>query len=202
MNNSRGFTLLEVLISTVLVAAVVVIVIAAIDLARTGQSRASHREQLLQIERSLYRNLVMPLRGIYPYYRRDEKGVPVLRFSGEVNSLAFVTTYTEPWREDLPNTPGLKWMRFYLDGDELKVKENLFFLEAPEEDAKERTLYRGVEELRFQYLDPEDDTWTDSWPEDRGSLPRAVKVNLRFRFNGRSIEMPPVVVFIRTSRSG
>ncbi len=202
MKNNRGFTLIEVLISTILIAAVVVMVLWAINLARTGQERASKREDLLQIERTLYRKLVMPLRGIYPFYKRDEKGRPVLRFKGEPQSLSFVTTYTEPWRKNLANTTGLRWMKVFVDGDELKIKENLFFADEPEENSDEKLLYRGVEELRFEYLDPKEDLWTDEWDEDRNTLPLAIKVKLSFLYREKTIHMPPIVVYIRTARRG
>lgn len=201
MKNNRGFTLLEVLISTILVSAVVVMVLVAINLARTGEERASKREELLQIQRAIYRKLVMPLRGIYPFYRRDEEGRPVLRFKGQPDSVSFVTTYREPWRGNLANKAGLRWMKIYLDSDELKIKENLFFIEEPEDEADERTLYKGVEQLRFEYLDPEEDLWSDEWPEEKNTLPRAIKVKLIFLYRDRTITMPPIIVYIRTSRT-
>ncbi len=201
-DKTKGFTLLEVLIAMALVAAVVTMVITAISLARRGETKASEREKILQIQRSLYRNIVMPLRGIYPFYRRDEKGRPVLRFEGTSDTMAFVTTYTEPWTDTIANRPGLRWVKFKLQDNELKLLENLFFLEDPEEAPDEKVLYNKVEELRFEYLDPEEDIWLDEWPEDKNTLPSAIRVHLSFLYKNRTISLPPMVVHIMAQKRG
>jgi len=198
MKNNKAFTLLEVLISMTLITVIVIIGIMSLNLARKGRAKASEHVEISQIERTLYLNLVRPLRGIYPYYKQNEKGQLLLRFSGTSTTISFVTTYTEPWRDSIIQKPGLKWMKIFLDDlNELKIRENIFYLDNPEDNANERILYDAIEELNFEYLDPVQDEWLSEWQQEKNYLPSAIKINLSFRYKNKTFSMPTIIVKIR-----
>jgi hypothetical protein len=82
-----------------------------------------------------------------------------------------------------------------------------FFLEDAFDDSggKVSTLDPEVTKLEFNYFDippgEKEGTWVSDWTaEDKKYLPAAVKVQITFEHNGRTIVLPEMVVRISTQK--
>jgi|Deesub1362B_J571_1020462.scaffolds.fasta_scaffold00036_11 general secretion pathway protein J len=203
--NNRGFTLLELLIALSTTALLLLIIASAMMMGYRSEEKATERTELSQMERILAERLKWLLKGIYPYTRVTHTG-PRLYFAGSSDSISFVTTSTLRDSDSLLEQSGMKWVRLYLDSDELKATENFFFLKDVEERGgiSERTLFKGITEIEFQYLDTtesEKGTWYDSWSsEEKDYLPSAIKVKIKIEYREEEVQLPPIIVKVMPRR--
>jgi general secretion pathway protein J len=197
--NNRGFTLLELLIALSITALLILIIASAMMMGYKSEEKATERTELSQMERILAERLRWLLKGVYPYTRTTHTG-PKLYFVGNPDSISFVTTSTLRKSDSLIEQSGMKWVRVYLDSDELKTSENFFFLEDVEErsSVSEQILFKGIREIEFEYLDTtesEKGNWYDSWsPEEKDYLPSAIKVKIKIEYKEDEVELPPIIV--------
>jgi prepilin-type N-terminal cleavage/methylation domain-containing protein len=202
LKNSRGFTLLELLISITLSVTIIVILFAGLRLGYKSMEKGTEREETAQRMRILGDRISWLLRGAYPYIRSIPEG-KMLYFKGESDSVGFVTSSVDTPAEGPEDSAGLKWVYLWVDSDGLKLREAVFFLEDVMEDdiGTVYTLDPKVKDLKIEYFKiTEGETegeWESEWEsKDKDSLPSAVKVKLTFLINEKEIQMPEIIVRI------
>lgn len=194
---SRGFTLIEVLLATVLLAAGLALAFATLGAAtrttQRGESLAAHSERLRAVEGFLRRRL----EGARPVpFAYDPGTGAARRFEGSSDSLRFVA--------DLPDYlgrggPYLHELAIEGDGDRARITLDLRMVLAGQtvEEPQARppeVLVEGLRSARFRYrsLAPEGGLgeWLDRW-EASDQMPLLVEVTLTDA-DGR--DWPPLVV--------
>ena len=200
---ARGFTLIEVLLATVLLAAGLAIAFstltAATRTASRGEALAQRSERMRAVEGFLRKRLA----AARPVgFGTDEASLMPQRFIGEAERMRFVA--------DLPDYlgrggPYLHDFRIVDDGEGVRIELVLSLVLAGEtiEDPDQRLpepLVAGLESARFRYraLDPEGGLgeWQDEWTAAE-QLPLLVEVTFSGA-DGRS--WPPLVVALPLAR--
>jgi general secretion pathway protein J len=195
--NERGFTLIEVLLATVLLATGLALAFATLRAATASANRgeqiARHSERVRAVELFLRRRIG----GSRPlaFAHDDASGNPI-RFIGEAQRLRFVADLPDylgrggPYLHDVQLVDGA-------DGAELQVAFELVMAGEtfPEQPARAPELLADdLEAARFRYRGMTDDgrlgEWQDRW-ETADRLPLQVEVVLQDQ-QGRP--WPPLVV--------
>jgi general secretion pathway protein J len=199
--DSRGFTLLEVVLAFSILAVVMVVMIGSLRVGtrawETGERRTAVRQEL----RAIVELLTEAMGSAYPY--RGRLGLAperVVLFQGEEGELRFVTT-AAPLVLDAPAAPFHAVTLRRSDDDRLLLVERMVPAEEPFGDTPETVLSRSVSGLKLQYLDDKGN-WLDQWDgKEAGGLPRAVRLELSIRDRGRTETVPPLVVPIPLGKS-
>jgi prepilin-type N-terminal cleavage/methylation domain-containing protein len=196
--DERGFTLVELLIAMALVVALVTIAFLGLRVAVRSWVQGEDRAEAHQQVRSVALTLARAMAGAYPY--RASRGVapqPVVLFEGTEQRVEFVTQAAP-----VPAAIPIAFTAVSLaldDGNEpgLLVRQRALPNREPFTEAE--IVYRdpSVTALRFAYLD--DNGWQDRWDgaESKGT-PRAVRITVATSLNGRTEELPPITVPLRT----
>ena len=191
----RGFTLVEVLIATVLLAGGLTLAFATIGAAtrttQRGESMAAHSERIRAVEGFLRRRLeaARPV----PFNFDPDTGVAE-RFVGEPDRMRFVADLPDylgrggPYLHDFTIADG---------GERITLGLNMVLAGKVVEESGQRApevLAEGLESARFRYRSYAADgtlgDWLDKW-ETAEQLPLMVEVTLKDRNGGT---WPPVVV--------
>lgn len=201
-----GFSLLEVIIALAITAVILATVYGAVRLAYRAQERGEAHMEKSQEIRTLVDRLIPVIHSAYPFWKKTEDGDRALFFKGESDSIGFVTTDVDLYRDDVANLPGLKWVRFFVDREGLNMAEDYFFNEEVLEEEDEGEVYLispNVSDVEFEYYEVEEDSsegdWRDDWDfdeDEKFELPRAVRISLTLRDDEEEIRLPPFVVRI------
>jgi prepilin-type N-terminal cleavage/methylation domain-containing protein len=200
-----GLTLLEIIIALSIAAIIFSVLLWALRLGYSSVEKGTEREEKSQRMRILADRLTWLLRGTYPHIARTPEG-NVLYFAGTSDSVGFVTTSVDPYADTLQDSAGLKWVTIFADSEGLKMQEDIYFAEVFEDEPREEYLFDPtVTGIEFEYLDPGDEgteaEWVESWdPEEEEYLPSAVKIYLTFEHKEEEVEMPPIVVALKTGQ--
>jgi hypothetical protein len=206
LKNKRGFTLLELLIALSLSIVILIILFAALRLGYKSEAKGMERSEQAQKVRIVSDRITWLLRGTYPFYLNtpDEQK---LYFEGKSDRIGFVTSSVDAHGSGPEDHAGLKWVSIFSDKDGLKMREKVYFLEKVFEDSggKVFLLDPEVNKIEFEYLDiPEGEkqgSWVSEWdPEDKETLPAAVKVLMTMEKEGKKIELPELIVRIASQR--
>ncbi len=204
-DSTEGFTLLELVIALSITSLILVFIGSAFYMGYRSEERASEREGLQQRIRIINERLTWLLRCTYPFVRVSPEG-NTLYFFGKKDSIGFVTTSTLSGSA-LEERAGLTFMKIFLDDGSLKVLERIFFQRDIFEGSGGRvyTLFDNIESMDFQYLDGNPETGADQWvsewlPDEKDYLPAAVRIDLSIHYRGGVVDIPPIVVDIRTRR--
>lgn len=195
LRSVRGFTLIEVLIATVLLAAGLTLAFATIGAAtkttQRGEGMAAHSERIRAVEGFLRRRLeaARPV----PFNFDQSSGV-AQRFVGEPDRMRFVADLPDylgrggPYLHDFAVEDG---------GERVTLALNMVLAGQVVEEGEQRppeVLAEGLKSARFRYRSyaPEGGLgeWLDRW-ENADQLPLMVEVTLT---DGNGEEWPPVVV--------
>lgn len=197
---ARGFTLIEVLLATVLLAAGLSLafatLVAATKTANRGEAIADHSERVRAVEGFL-RTRISATRAV-PFAFDSATSLPQ-RFLGEPDRMRFVS--------DLPDYlgrggPYLHDLAVEADGDDTRITLALAQVLAGEqieerEPRPPELLVDGLKSARFRYRALGDDNalgeWSDRW-EKAEQLPLLVEVTLT---DADGKEWPPLVVALR-----
>jgi len=197
MTRARGFTLVEVLLATALLASALALAFgtirAATATANRGEALAQRNERMRAVEGFL-RARLLAARPV-PYAIDEDSGL-ARRFSGDETSMAFVA--------DLPDYlgrggPYLHRLQVTGRGGERRIEVGFAVVqggavvEDPEPLAPE-VLVEGVDEVRFRYrglgADQRLAEWQSKW-EVPEALPLMVEVRIR---DAGGMDWPPLVV--------
>lgn len=201
----RGFTLIEVLIATTLLAAALALafatVRAATATAQRGEQLSQRSERMRAVEGFLRRRIASALPiGFETLPDTGEQ----LRFTGEPTRMRFVA--------DLPDYlgrggPHLHDVEVLDDGDALRMAVSFTMVAAgqtlpPADPRPPDTLADQLSEVRFRYRGLDDENqlgeWQDEW-EAPGTLPLQVSIDI-VDAEGRA--WPPLVVALPQAGAG
>jgi general secretion pathway protein J len=179
-----GFTLIELILAMSLTVMIVTLLYAAFYLGYRAMEKAGGRSELSQRLRSIENFLGGYVRSAFPY-RESIRGSAIF-FSGEQDRLTFISSSSLGMGGRGMSRVSLSWSEE--EGGVLILEEQIpVRLRSEEEEnsagyTNRMVLWRGVRELRIEYLNPqrEGEEWTEQWDgEERRVLPRAVRVGLR-----------------------
>lgn len=196
---NKGFTLIELLIAFTISLLLILLIFSVFRLSSRSHEKIIEKDEASLRLRVLSERLAWLIRGIYPYKFLDKEGKERLFFIGNPDSIGFVTTSVIPETGKSYDLPGLKWVYLFTDNEGLKERDNIFFLEENLEDSEgDSTVFdSSVESMSLEYLEPEDNNWQDSWDSEKDYLPAAIRIKLRFKNNGGTMESPEIVVVPR-----
>lgn len=195
----RGFTLVELLIALAIVGALLAIAFGGLRVAVTSWRQGEDRAEAHQHVRSVALSLARALAGAYPYRAsRSVAPEPVVLFAGADQRVEFVTQ-SPPFPAAIPIAFTAVIFSFGEGGEPgLVVRQRALPNREPFNDAE--IVYRDgtVSSLQLAYLD--DSGWKDTWDgAESKATPRAVRITVATSFNGRSEELPPLTVSLRTA---
>jgi prepilin-type N-terminal cleavage/methylation domain-containing protein len=197
-NDERGFTLIELLIAMTLVVTLVTMAFLGLRVAVRSWAQGEERAETHQHLRSVVFTLARAMSGAYPY--RGTRGVAperVVLFTGTERRVEFVTQAV-PFPAAIPIA--FTAVVFAVDeGGEpgLVVRQRALPNHGPFSEAE--VVYRdpSVTALRLAYLD--ESGWTDRWDgAEAKATPRAVRIAVATTLNGRTEELPPLTIPLRT----
>jgi prepilin-type N-terminal cleavage/methylation domain-containing protein len=182
--DSRGFTLIEVVLALTIFALMGGILYGAFSLSHSAVEKSEIHATQNQKQRSIADLLSSYVRSAYPY--RESPQEQTVFFEGDTESLAFVSAYSQGM-----GGRGMAKIQITREEDEngralVRVRETTPVRIDSEGAAGGQTyglvLYENVREFRLGYLDPqaEDETWEERWDAaERRMLPRAVRLTYR-----------------------
>jgi len=175
-NSCRGFTLLELLISLVMIGMIAVIISSAMRLGihtvNTGESKIDHLERT----RASFTIIDSQIQSQIPL-TFEENGEKKYYFQGDRESLQFSSNYSL-WG----GQKGYVMVRYKVESDEtgkqfLAVSENIIGTSS----SREARLFSAVDAIHFEYFfkDPTEEKgeWVDRWT-DTANIPEKVKFHL------------------------
>jgi general secretion pathway protein J len=206
LKTRRGFTLLELLIAITLSVVILGILFAAMRLGYKSQATGAERTELSQKIRILSDRITWLFRGAYPYYLNtvDEEK---LFFDGRSDRAGFVTTSVESRGLGPEDRAGLKWVSIFTDKEGLKIREKVYFLKDVFDDTGGNVylLDPDVAKIEFSYYDiseaGKEGVWVSEWnPDDKETLPAAVKILMTLEQGGKKTELPELIVRMTAQR--
>ena len=206
LKNRRGFTLVELLIAITLSIVIFIILLVAMRLGYKSQEAGTARSEQAQKVRIICDRVAWLLRGTYPFYlnKIDQQK---LFFEGKSDQIGFVTSSVDAYGSGPEDRGGLKWVSIFTDKEGLKIREKVYFLEDVFDDSggKVYLIDPDVNKIEFEYLDiPEGEkqgSWVSEWdPDDKETLPSAVKMLMTMERGGKKIELPELIVRVTAQR--
>ncbi len=203
VRHAHGFTLLELLVSLMLISLVSLGVYGALGFGASAIERGTSRSIENQRVRAVLALIVRKLKSAYPLTLLVD-GKRLVYFFGDKEELRFVAS------ADRPETGGLEKVSYFIKEDEdgehgLWMRISAPTLPADLAEEREGSLYleteilSGVDELVWEYLgqrqDEDEEAWHESWSgEEEPKLPQAVRLSWRARVsnlpNEWQIEVP------------
>lgn len=202
MRHARGFTLLELLISLVLISLVSLGVYGALGFGANALERGTSRSIENQRVRAALSLIVRKLKSAYPLVLLVD-GERLVYFFGDEEELRFVAS------ADRPEIGGLEKISYFIkeEGDQRGLWMRISAPTLPADLAEERegSLYleaevlSDVDELVWEYFgqrqNEDEEVWHESWNgEEEPKLPQAVRLSWRARVsnlpNEWQIEVP------------
>jgi len=195
--SQKGFTLLELLITVVILSLIVGIAGGAFRLSIRVWEKGEEKMEEFRKTRIVLDRLAQQIKSFYPYWIKEEDKYEIA-FQGEANTLTFVS----PISLQSPMITGLVLVQYLLEhdrnpdeGGDLILRESLLIGDdllpvSPEESEKEGsgvTLLSGLDELTFDYYvlppDSKEGEWLESWvwkeQEEDMMLPQAIRITLK-----------------------
>jgi general secretion pathway protein J len=206
LKSRHGFTLLELLIALSLSIVILIILFAALRLGYKSEAKGTERSEQAQKVRIVSDRITWLLRGAYPFYLNtpDEQK---LFFEGKSDRAGFVTSSVDAHGSGPEDRAGLKWVSIFTDREGLKIREKVYFIEDAFEDRGGTVflLDPDVNKIEFEYLEIDEEekqgAWVSDWdPEDKETLPAAVKVLMTIEKDGKKTELPELIVRIASQR--
>jgi prepilin-type N-terminal cleavage/methylation domain-containing protein len=174
--DERGFTLLELMISFMIIGLIVVIVAASLRLSFRSVNSGEKRIDALERMRTSLNDVDGQVQSLFPLTYTDN-GDRKLFFSGGRKSLKFATNYSI-WS----GREGYVAVRYEVQRDNagkelLRATENIIGTEK----TRETTLFQSFDSIFFEYFSRDitdsSGTWVDTWTDDN-DLPEEIKIHL------------------------
>jgi general secretion pathway protein J len=190
-SHSRGFTLLELLISLTIVAMIVVIMFGAFRIGIRAWEKGEKDVDIRQKQRIVLDLIKRQLASTCVTDARNTEQQPIL-FKGDNKSIEFVS--------HIPLTPGglpgLVYVKYAVAHKEGDDRDRLAFYErsvalpdkktgaGEPDEADFSELLSGMKSIVFEYLksrpDEKESPWQESWdPAIEKGIPRAIRITLR-----------------------
>ena len=181
IDQDRGFTLLELMISltllTMMMGMVFSVFATATDSIPRGEA-AAQRSARLRMATAL---MTRQIRSLVDYPAETEDEEIHSFFNGDSNEFTFITAAPQMGRGD-----GLGWVTYWVEEGDLNFSERLIFSSGAfvaegENSVAEATLLTGIAGHRFEYLRLDGDTseWVEAWEGlDEQSPPAAIRVTI------------------------
>lgn len=177
--NSRGFTLLELLISITMLALITGILGWTLSMAHRTLDKGERKIHYLERMKVSFSLVESQLQSLSPYQYNDDEGQKKLFFSGGKNKLMFSSNYSL-WRGAGGNTfvtydvhTNEKGKQFF------KITEQIIGLEAK----NEAVLFDDCTSINFEYFLKnafEEGKWVEEWPSDEKGMPDKIKINIAY----------------------
>ena len=193
-NSRSGFTLLELLISLVMIGVIAIIITGAIRLGIRAVNKGETKIDHLERTRASFNIIDSQIQSQIPL-TFEENGEKKYYFQGDKESLQFSTNYSL-WG----GQKGYVMVRYKAESDDtgkqfLAVSENIIGTNSN----RETRLFSTVDEIYFEYFfkDPTEEKgkWVDKWT-DTANIPEKVKFHLIY---GK--KDVPMIIPMRTSGS-
>ena len=193
-NSHSGFTLLELLISLVMLGGIAIIISSAMRLGLRTISSGERKIDYLERTRASFNIIDSQIQSQIPL-TFEENGGKKYYFQGDRESLQFPSNYSI-WG----GTKGYVMVRYKVETDDtgkqlLAASESIIGTK----NSRESKLFSEVDAIYFEYLfkDPTEEKkeWTDKWT-DMGNIPEKVKLHLIYGKKDISMVIP-----MRTSGS-
>lgn len=189
--DSRGFTLIEVILAVSILAVVVLLATTALRVGLRAWEAGQRRADIQQENRALVELMSETLAGAFPYQGRlGENPDRVVLFQGEPGEVRFVTT-APPLALETTDAPFHAVVLGLNGEDALRLVERLVPTDDPFTPGSERVLSRSITHFSLSYRD-ESGEWQDKWDgREAGGLPTAIRFELTV---GRLSQPAPAVV--------
>jgi general secretion pathway protein J len=208
-SKSAGFTLIEVLMVTILLFYLVYVTVTTTQELMETKVRVDYRVDLGQVQRSLWSIVDRDIRNAYyisaedlgwnpqkPTKEEIESGnpppppvppLPSTIFQGTNSQLLISTRSHQRMSQDVPENEQ-HYVRYVLESGKLIRSETARAVTtddiAIKENFHEYTLLEDVKSLEFQYYDEDREKWEDAWDANRAEtlkkIPGAVKFKIVF----------------------
>jgi len=199
--DSRGFTLLEVMIALAILATLMVILLAGFRIGISAWAQGEERAEIHQHLRSLSELFYRSLNSAYPYKARPKEGEePLVLFQGAADEVSFVTL-TPPF----PGEASIAFtaVRFtFQQGAEsgLAVRQKLLPNEEPFGSFPALLVDPEVVGVAFKYQNASGE-WEESWDgAAEKKIPLAVQIELQRRVRGRVESLAPLTIALQASQ--
>jgi general secretion pathway protein J len=210
MKQSRGFTLVELVIAMTLMALIAVGLSGVLVIGARSASSAERKTEQARRYRVATELIVRQIRSTaalrLPEDESDElsEGEDIAYFLGESDRLSFITAAPQA-----PENSGLAVVDLWVEEGQLMMSESPYFLLASEgkigaefEDLTfAATLLYDVESVSFEYQrsDLERENWANSWDaSEEEALPVAVKIEIKPSVDGGPYWYHEVPLFVAT----
>jgi len=190
--NDRGFTLLELLLSILLLVLITGVLGGALHMAHSALSRGEKKVREMERLMTSYSLMEAQIQSLMPYkYGQDG---PKIFFEGREDKLRIFTAYSI-WR----GTGGSVLATYdvvsgAMGKQNLKVTEQLPFQDA----ADEAILFANCDKIRFDYFlkaGQDEGKWLSDWADINTTIPEKIGINLacgpsRFRYEFNAFAKP------------
>lgn len=175
--NSRGFTLLELLIAITMLALITAILGGALRMAHRTLDKGEKKIHYLERQKIAFSLVESQIQSSFLYQFKDEEGQKKIFFAGSKDKLIFPSNYSL-WR----GTEGNIFVTYTIHLNEkekqfLRITEQTIGLETK----NEAVLFDDCTSISFEYFFKnafEEGKWVEEWPADEKGLPEKIKINV------------------------
>ena len=184
----KGFTLLELMVSFLIIGILVLIIAGAMRLSLNIVDKGEAKIDSLERTRTSLKIVTSQIQSQFPL-AFEEDGEKKFYFQGEGKAMQLATNYSI-WG----GRRGYVLVKYRVETDErgkemLTASENIIGMD----NIKETTLFKSLDKIYFEYFfkDPTEEKgeWIEQW-EDRFKLPEKVRVHLEVKGKDFSMIIP------------